>query len=373
MELDDQMKHVETAMDDGAATAQHLAQVNEVVEKASRATGIATKDLTENYYLARSMALDHAQALGVVNAANLLVIGTTSDHASAMVAEAQSARVLSTITHTLGGAAGDWADQLALLQSTKGFSNIAELNSGLQYVLPSMKAMKIASADVFGAMGTLSTQGYQSERIGTGLQEVITKLAVGKGALHDFVATNAQGGLDLYNTIGRIAQATQGLNVVQKTQALNSLGFNLRDAPVLETLMARMNEYRATMDQMAHAHGEAQKLANIREAGGEFLIDRLLNNINLLREALGKLILPNFQNWTATAADAVGRLLDFVKAHSELVKVSLAVAAIASGLLIVGGVLALAGSAVLGFISAWAGISAVVRLISPSPWRWVAG
>jgi TP901 family phage tail tape measure protein len=346
MQAEDQIHRIATAMDDGAKTAQHLAEVEETVQKASATTGMATSALRDDYYSARSMALSHAQALDVVNAANILAIGTSKNHADALANEVATTRLLATVVHTQGGNAKDWADQLALLQSTKGFESIADLNAALAPVLPAMKALKIDSADIFGAEGVLSTSGYDAGRIGVAMNEIIAKISTGNDELSAFQVTNAKGGLNLYATINRISQATAAMNTMQRGEFLKSLGFNLRDAPVIESLLAKTAEYHENIGKFANAGGTAQHMADTREQGGSPEIEKLTNAWERLKEAIGTIILPNFTGMLPAITAFIDRITKFVQLHSEIVKMVAVFASTAGAVMAILGPILVAGAGV---------------------------
>ena len=60
-EMQTEMSHVATAINDGAASHVHLAQAQAMSEELAIASGLAAKQEADAYYIARSNMLDHAR------------------------------------------------------------------------------------------------------------------------------------------------------------------------------------------------------------------------------------------------------------------------------------------------------------------------
>src|ERR1700691_2007689 len=59
-----EMAHVATAMDDGAKTSAHLAEVQKFADDTARNSVVTNAAAAEGYYIARSAMLSHTEALG---------------------------------------------------------------------------------------------------------------------------------------------------------------------------------------------------------------------------------------------------------------------------------------------------------------------
>lgn len=103
----------------------------------------------------------------------------------------------------------------------------------------------------------------------------------------------------------------------------------------------------------------AAKLAADREKGADFQLTKFANNWQILREQMGETLLPAVNYLLPRLTAALQHLQDFVERNRAWVKLGLEIAAVGAGLLIVGGILSLAGSAVLGFVAAWSAIVAI--------------
>src|SRR5208337_5297202 len=317
----------------------------------------------DSVYNAKMMMLSDAQANDVAAAAAKLAIGTTHDFASAQAAQADVSLMLATATNVLGGSASDLSDKFALLQSHYGFKSITDLSGALNHVLPSMKGVKSEAADTFAAMAVLSTSGYQAERIGIGMNEVIAKLTTGTAALRNLVIANKQGGPDLERTTERLAQMTAGMSALQRASYLKTLGFNLRDVQVMETLLDGVKKFAGARQDMLKSKGQTEILMKLRTEGADQQLAKMWNNLAILRETIGETLLPSFNSLILKINGALKAVTDFAEAHKPLVAFALKFAAIGAAVLMVGGGLLVVSGAVMGFISAWGAITAIPGII----------
>ncbi|HUY26141.1 MAG TPA: phage tail tape measure protein, partial [Candidatus Binataceae bacterium] len=350
IEMQGEMAHVATAMDDGAKTQQHLAEVQKFANSIASKSAVTNVQLAESYYIARSNMLGHAEALGAVKAANDLVTATTRDAADAQAQMVETTRTLTTLMHNFGGTAQYYADMLAKLQTKYAFGNIGEITGALQYAMPTMKQAGVTATDASTALALLSSGGLHGQEAGTAFQELLGKLTTDTKLL-PFLAKTAQGGTDLGATIRNLNAAFGGLTATQQSLRLKQLGFGERDIRGVALLIDKSKEYSATLKDMQNAQGSAAALAEKRRAASDYQWAIALNNINLFREAIGTVLLPAFTSLSSHLASAARFAAEFAENHPELVKIAVTAAAISSAVLIIGGGLALASGALLGFVS----------------------
>ncbi len=354
MKGDDATRHMMTAFDLSVPAAQqtkHLAETLKMVKEASQATGMSQDALKDSVYNAKMMMLSDADANAVAAASAKLAIGTTHDFAEAQANVADVSAMLATTQNVLGGSVSALSDKFALLQSHYGFERLPDLKAAWDYILPSIKAVKLAQDDAMAAMAVLSTSGYQKDRIGTAMEEVVAKITTGKAALRSLVVANKEGGPDLEKTSERLAGITAAMSALQRASYLKTLGFNLRDVQVMETLIDGVKKFHAARADLANSKGATDALFNIRSQGADEKWGQLQNNLSILSETLGNSLLPSVTKVVSKLNTAVIAVTEFAESYKPFVKVAMTVAAISSAVLLVGGGLALASSALLGFVS----------------------
>ena len=364
MKGEDATRHMMTAFDLTAPAAEqtrHLAETLKMVDNVSRATGISQDMLKDSVYNAKMMMLSDAAANQVAASSAKLAIGTTHDFAAAQAATADVSLMLATATNVLGGSASDLSDKFALLQSHYGFREISQLKAAMDYVLPSMKGLKMEAGDTFAAMAVLSTSGYQADRIGTGVHEVISKLTTGHAALRQFVVANKEGGLDLLKTTERLKSVTANMGTLQRASYLKSLGFDLRDVQVMETLLDGVNKFVAARADMARSKGTTDLLFNMRSQGFDQQLAPLSNSVDLLKEKIGAPLLAPLGHVVGLISRAVDSVASFAGHHPQIVKFTATFVAIGAAVAIVtGGILAAAsaimilGPEIAATLGAWA-------------------
>jgi TP901 family phage tail tape measure protein len=344
---EDATRHMMTAFDlsaPAAEQAKHLAETLDMVKRVSQETGISQDMLKDSVYNAKMMMLSDAQANEVAAASAKLAIATTHSFAEAQASQADVSLMLATAQNVLGLSASDLSDRFALLQSHYGFKTIENLNAAMTYILPTMKGVKTEANDVFAAMAVLSTSGYQSERIGTGMNELIAKLTTGKSALRNLVIANREGGPDIEKTTERLAQMTAGMSGLQRANYLKTLGFNLRDVGVMETLLDGVKKFAAARQDMTTSKGATDTLFNLREKGADEQWGRMWTNFHNLSETIGNSLLPTFNKFLELVNRALIAITNFAESHKNLIKFITTFAAISAAVLVaVGGLIALAG------------------------------
>jgi Phage-related minor tail protein len=367
-EMQGEMAHVSTAMADGAATAQHLAEAHKMANEVAAHSVIGNKELAESYYMARSNMLGHKEALEAVRATNLLVMGTSRDAAAAQASMVETTRTLSTLMHNFGGSAQHYSDILAKLQTQYAEANISEVTFGLEYAMPVMKRAGITIGEAGAALAKLSASGLHGEQAGTAFQEMVSKFLTGDKLL-PFVRKTKQGGLDLAASLGALHDAFGGLAPVERARQLHELGFNMRDIQGVSLMIDSVKEYSGVVADLVHSEGAAAHAAALRSAAADYQWAMLANNVSLLKEAFGDALLPAVNAIAKALIPVLQGMAKWAEANKGWVKFGAEAAAIASAVLLVGGGLALAGAALAGFASVVPVIVAIgAALATPVGW-----
>jgi TP901 family phage tail tape measure protein len=351
MKVQAEWQHVATAVNDGAATIAHLNQAREYTEKLAVQNGIAAVQEAEGYYIARSNMLSHADALEAVARGNDLVIGTTQTVTDANLNAADTIRTLTSLHNVFGGALAANADQLAKLQSAYSFKDISEVNYALAAVMTSAHTAGLSATQMNAALAIISAKsGLHGQRAGIALEEVLNK-ALKKEEFAPFVRMTKQGGLDLIATFQAVSKASQGMSPVRFDQWAMSLGFTERSLRGFSALVNNVGQFAAVEKDLDNSKGAAAHLAAIREASADYSVAKLGEGWDQLKVSLGTLLLPEVIKLVNRMTALADWMNEFTKNHPKIVSMGLKVAALTSGVLLLGGALSLASAAMLGFVS----------------------
>ncbi len=364
-----ELTHVRTAMNDGAATAIHLAQAQETVEKTSVATGIAATQLAQGYYIARSNLLDHAQALAAVDVATKLTIGTTASLADAQSQLEPTTRLLTTVYQNFGNKLADpnrqissFADTLAKLQTQYAFKDIGEVNEALSYAVPLAKSAGVAFNDTAAALAVLSASGKHGAEAGTAFAELVQKLSTAP-KVRGLVAHTIQGGIDLGKTLDNLKRATAGYTPIQEAMYLHQLGFTERSIVGVSLLIDKTNIYHSAVTDLSNAQGANAAAFATRQASAEIATGRLSAAFDVFKSKIGDNLLGPVTSFATALTNVVTRLTDFVVKYPGIAKFVVLFAAIGAAIaIVVGGAIALVGGllAAGSFIGIGGGVLAVI-------------
>jgi TP901 family phage tail tape measure protein len=362
------MSHVATAVNDGAATHLHLAQAQQMSEKMAVASGIAATQEASAYYIARSNALDHAQALAAVNAATKLTIGTTASLTDAQAQLEPTTRLLTTVYQNFGDKSraantqiAGFADTMAKLQTQYAFKGIDEVNYAMQYAVPLAKAAGISFNDMASSLALLSESGLHGAEAGTAFSELVSKLQSG-GELRAYMAENARGGIDLEKTMERLRAATAGMAPAQEALWLHQIGFTERSMRGVALLIDKTAQYKSVLNDLNSAQGANAAAFATRQAAPDVTWGRLYASLDVLRSKIGEPLLGPITSLVSKLAVGAGYLADWVGRHSQIAKFIVTFAAVGAAIAVaVGGALALVG----GFLVLSSFAPAVAALVLP--------
>jgi hypothetical protein len=233
---------------------------------------------------------------------------------------------------------------------------------GLQHAQPVAKQTGIAVPQMEAALAMLSVGGLHGQEAGTAFRETISKLTT-DSKLQQFLRTNAQGGLDLAATLDVIKARLAGLSTLQKAAALKDMGFNLRDITGVNILIDKTQELRAATTDLDHSQGDAAKLAAMRMSAADEQWAKLLNNLDLLKEAVGTNLLPMVNEWIPKLITGLHSAHDWVEKNKNKVTMLLKIMAGFAAIMIPLGAIAVLFAG-LGFVVSYVpGMTALVGLI----------
>jgi TP901 family phage tail tape measure protein len=358
--------HVATAMDATENKQKELNDLHEVANRLSSQGVIANVELANSYYIARSNLLNHTEALGAIAAANSLIIGTTQDAAAAQAAAAPVTRMLTSAYNVFGDKSKDarkqlsgFADQFARLQTSYGFKDITEVQEAEQYAMPISALNKIDFASQNAALALISAQGKYAAEAGTAYEEFVGKLTTDK-KLRPFEVMNAQGGVDLEKTLQRIAQATNGLDAIQRVHWLKEIGFQERSIQGVGMLIDHYQQFAKVRENLANSAGAADQAARTRTMALDEQFAALANKWDLFKESLGESELGPVSRLVGGLGAVLEKLTQFAEHHSTIAGYAVTFLAIVAAVATLGGVIALAASGIMGFAS----LVPVIRVVA---------
>ena len=368
-EMQTEMTHVRTAMSDGALTAVHLAQAQEMAEKSAVASGLSAKQEAQAYYIARSNMLDHAQAMSAVDVATRLTIGTTASLADAQTQLEPTTRLLTTVFQNFGkaGMAADpqinrFADTMAKLQTQFAFKDIGEVNEAMSYAVPLAKSAGVAFNDMSAALAVLSASGKHGAEAGTAFAELVQKLSTAP-KLRGLVAHTAVGGIDLGRTLDVLKTQMAGLDAIHQAMYLHQLGFTERSIVGVSLLIDKTNLYHGAVTDLNDAQGANAAAYAVRAASMEIATGRLSAAWDVFKSKIGENLLGPVTSFTGKLTEAVTWLTAFATTHTEITKFVVLFAAMGAALaIVVGGAIAMVGGLIAAgsFIGIGGGVLAVI-------------
>ncbi|MGC1339829.1 MAG: phage tail tape measure protein [Candidatus Binataceae bacterium] len=375
-----EITHVATSLNDGVATAAHLVQVKEAMQKASVASGLSAVQEGEAYYIARSNMLNHTQALAAMTIASKLTIATTRSLADAQSQLEPTTRLMTTVYQDFGDKTKNaqmqmaaFADTMTKLQTQYAFHDISEVSNAMQYAIPLAKTAGISFNDMAGALAVLNLNLHGAEA-GTAFEELVSKIQTG-GKLASYVTQTAQGGIDLQKTVARIGDTMKGLSAVEEGRRLHALGFSERSIRGVALLLDKTKEYKATVEALGHSQGALDAAFSARSAGWDIQIGRAAAAWEDFKTAIGNQLMGPAGKLVTYLTEVVTWSTGIMSAHPAWVKFAALSAAVASSVLLLGGGLAIASGALMGFASfvpAVAAFSRAVRLTSIATKVWSA-
>ncbi len=363
MEMQTEMSHVATAINDGAASHIHLAQAQAMSEKLAISSGIAAKQEADAYYIARSNMLDHAQAMAAVDVATKLTIGTTASLAEAQTQLEPTTRLLTTVFQNFGQKGVDankqiagFADTMAKLQTNYSFRTIDEVNQAMSYAVPLAKSAGIGFKDMSAALAVLGLSGKHGAEAGTAFAELAQKLST-EPKLRGLLAHTAAGGIDLGATMDLLKAKVAGYTPIQEAMYLKQMGFTERSIVGVSLLIDKMNLYHTAVTDLNAAQGANAAAFATRQATMEIATGRLSAAWDVFKSKIGEQLIGPMTGVVNLLTDAVGWVTEFANNNPRIVKFAVTFAAIGAALAVAAGGIAVVVGGLIAFGS-YIGIAA---------------
>ena len=297
----------------GAATAFTAQQVGEGMEYMAMA-GWKTEDMLAG--------MDSVLALAAASGEDL---GTVSD----IVTDALTAFGLK------ASDTGRFADILAQTAANAN-TNVGMMGETFKYAAPVAGALGYSVEDVAVAIGLMANSGIKASQAGTTLKNIFNGIlggvdltAAAFGDLNvEFV--NSDGSMqDLSSSMDTLRYYFDQMTEAEKVHNAINIAGQRGYAGLLAILNSTTEDYNKLTTAVNNSAGAAQKMADIKldNMNGQLTIAK--SAWEGLEIAVGEQFTPTLTKVYKVAADVIGKVTEFIKAHPGVVK---AITAVAIGL-----------------------------------------
>ena len=255
------------------------------------------------------------------------------------------------------------------------YHDIGQLNSALTMSIGSAKAAGLSYEDLVASISAFCAVGMQGTEAGTAMEESLQAFARGKlDKIGVPLATFNNGALDVIGTFANFRQAfgTGAISLTKFQEAAKALG--IRGERALAINVPDLLKFQKCLNG-PEVNGAANQGASAVLAGDNEQIGILLQKSHAFEIIMGAKLLPILIELGQKVGDLVLKITAFAEKHPLFAKYVVTAAAITSGVLLLGGALALASAAMLGFTSylpamiawgSWTGIT------TAATWAWAA-
>jgi len=370
-DLDEHVKHLDTALDPATAGVREHAQALDFMAKMSVKFNVAQTDVADNLY--RSMSFLGNWQLAMANTGNALAVAKGNLGDASAIGQQMATMTNDFVDKTAPiekqiAQQKHLADLVAYTSRHGAFANVNELMSGVSAGIGSAKAAGMSPEDLLATLQGFSQVGLAGSEAGTALTEALSAFSRGKlqKVLGVALATFKNGSLDVIGTFVNLRKEVgDGTISVEKfKQATSALG--IRGSRALAVDVPGLVKFRGDL-------GEANKVAGAAASGAAKMMSAfneqmgaLGKRLDLIKDAFGEALIGPIQKIGAYLGPVISGIAAFAKGHPELVKFAALTLVIGAGLLvIVGGAIAAVGSimAFAGFIGIGGGVLAVITAI----------
>ena len=236
-----------------------------------------------------------------------------------------------------------------------GKTTIGELSSSLGKVTPLASATGVAIDEILAATSALTLGGLNTAEAVTALRGVLssvikptseaTKIAEDLGIEFNAAAVKSMG---LQNWLAHVAEKSGGSQEV--------LGKLFGQVEALSGVLAltgnQAGSFASILGQMGNAAGATDEAFQKVNASASAAFDRAKANASVLMESIGNALLPAVAGLADAFAWVAGKLSGFSEAHPFLTKLVVVLAAVTSGVLVLGGAALIVGAQIVTAMAA---------------------
>lgn len=277
------------------------------------------EEFLKSAYVMVSAGLNEQQALAATRTSALMATATFGDAGEAGMALATIYNNLGNKTKPATEEIGRLGDVLTRVQQTFQLNDLAQLNEGLKYSVPTAKMYGMSLEEVSTAIGMLNNAGLQGSQAGTAftasMQKMITaskdlgfKVAKTKDGMFDFGGTLQ----NIHGKFGNFATASDASKVALEQ------AFGRRGIAAIALLSDEAGKFAGNLGRVKDNANAAAQGAAIVESSGSGPLDILLNKFHDMKVAMGDAFSPVLGPYIDQVGKVVDRVGDWVTANKGL-------------------------------------------------------
>lgn len=348
-DFEDAMAKVSTIAD---TTQVPMDELERAIMDLSNETGIASTDIAENVYNAISAGQETGDAVNFVRNATTLAKAGFTDSASAL-------DILTTAMNAYGMEADQVTNVSDLLIQTQnlGKTTVGELSSAMGKVIPTAKANNVEMDQLCASYAILTSNGIATAESTTYLNSMLNELGKG-GSNVDNVLREKTGksfaelsaeGMSLSDVLSIINDAA-----TEEGKAFTDMWSSSEASKAgLVLLGDSADDFNSTLAEMQNATGATDE-AFAKLDTTSFEIQKAINEVKNTGIELGTTLLTALQ---PTIEKVVGKIKEFTQWFSNLSESQ------KKTILVIGGVVAALGPALIIFGKVCTGISSIINVI----------
>ncbi len=289
------------------ATDAEIRAMDQTIRDVARSTKFSTTEVADAMVLLGQAGFDAGESIDTINAVAMLSTGTLADMRLTADLLTTAIRAFNLESTDAGRVADVFANAV-----NKSKLTIDKLRIAFNYVGPAAYATGASIEEVAAAMMALANSGLRASTIGTGLRQVLSRLAAPSARLREAFESHGIALEDLnIRTLGfeGVLENLTELFIDAKTGAVDSRKafelFGLRGANAILALVKAMRsgEYKKALESV-HEVGTAAQMAAIQIEGLSLKFKNLLDRLKLIALELG----------AAGFADVMNVFLDVTRA-----------------------------------------------------------
>lgn len=350
----------------GATSEEMGALTDKAIEMGAKTKFSAKESADAFTYMAMAgwdagQMIDGISGIMSLAAADGLDLATTSD----IVTDALTAFGLQ------ASDSAHFADVLAQASSSAN-TNVSLLGESFKYIGPVAGSLGMSVEDVSLALGLMANSGIKGSQAGTALRASLTNLVKPTEAMQNTMeelgieVTNSDGSMKSLKEIMDILRSSfSTLTEAEQANAAATIFGKEAMSGMLAIINSSESDYNNLADAIGNASGRADEMAETMMDNLSGAIEELKGAIESLMIKLGTALTPVIRDIAELITKVVEKLNTLSDEEiQQIVKIAAIVAAIGPVLVIVGKVISIIGTVISVGSKLFAGIKAVVTLIS---------
>lgn len=312
----------------------------------SKAHTNSAQEYIRTTYMMASAGLKDQQAIAATETALRVAKATMAD-------SAQTANLVATVYNNLGDKTanvtnemGRLGDILTKTQQLFQLKNLGQLQEGLKYAIPSAKQFGTSVEELNVVLGKLNNAGMQGSMAGTAFASSMRKMISASQKLGFEISRTADGGISYIGTLKNIKKQFGGFDKMSdETKMAFQKAFGAEGLRAISLLSGEVGDLQQKLKQVKNSKNAASKAQKIMEAPPNEQWKILINNLNALKMALSKQVIPTVSLAIMNVTSFIQKLTDIAKAHPNLAKTMMMIAGVTTAILaIVGPIMTVMGA-----------------------------